>query len=57
MSDIREQVINGEVTEDALLDAYKQLSDDSQLLLSSIQGAQWQTEYYKKRWRADGRYD
>jgi hypothetical protein len=46
MGTLREQVVNGEATEDALLDAYKQLSDDSQLLLSSVQGAEWQTEQY-----------
>jgi hypothetical protein len=46
MGTLREQVGNGEATEDALLDAYKQLSDDSQLLLSSVQGAEWQTEQY-----------
>lgn len=46
MGTLREQVVNGEATEADLLDAYKQLSDDSLLLLSSVQGTEWQTEQY-----------
>jgi hypothetical protein len=46
MGALREQVVNGEATEDALVEAYKQLSDDSQLILSSVQAAEWQTEQY-----------
>ncbi len=45
---LREQVISGDATEAELLDAYKQLSDDSQLLLSTVQAAQWQSESYSE---------
>lgn len=48
MAVLRDHVVNGEATEAELLDAYKQLSDDSQHLLSSVKDAQWQTEYYNE---------
>jgi predicted house-cleaning NTP pyrophosphatase (Maf/HAM1 superfamily) len=46
MTALRDQVIAGEATEAALLDYMKQLSDDSQRLLTAVQDAQWQTAYY-----------
>ncbi len=43
---IKEQVKKGEAAKDVLLEAWKQLSDDSRHLLALIQGAHWQTAYY-----------
>jgi hypothetical protein len=43
---LKEQVQKGEAAKAALLEAWKQLSDDSQHLLALIQSTRWQTAYY-----------
>lgn len=43
---LKEQVKKGEAAKDALLAAWKHLSDDSQRLLAFIKGSHWQTAHY-----------
>lgn len=47
-SAVREQVINGQADESALLDATKEMADHAQSLLEQVQNAKWKTEYYKE---------
>lgn len=45
---LTEQVKNGAAEESALLEATKQLSEDSQAMLDAVKNAQWKTGYYKE---------
>ena len=46
LSTYREQYVAGNLTEDDLTNAYKQVFDDSQQLLGSFQSAVWSSEAY-----------
>jgi hypothetical protein len=46
LAEYQNQYVAGEITADALIDGYLQLSDDSQYLLGLLQGAVWNTDIY-----------
>ena len=46
---MKEGLLDGSVSEEEALDAYKALSEDSATIFAGLSEAQWQTEYYAEQ--------